>query len=125
MASILKPEGSITLGAATAALVYGVYTSSVPNASTMHATAPHDINIEAGRKKAAWTTTALVSAIALMTRDKTVFVLGGIMVIALDWHARHANASSPLTGKVVTLAGAAPQTPDVQDYPAAAPDEGY
>jgi hypothetical protein len=125
MASILKPEGSITLGAATAALVYGVYSTSLPSTAHMHATAPHDINIELARKKAAWTTTALVSAIALMTRDKTVFVLGGVMVIALDWHARHANASSPITGKVVSMAGPAPEVPDVQDYAPAAPDEAY
>lgn len=103
--SILKPEGSVTLGAATAALVYGTYAVSLPNTAQMHATTPHDVNIEAARKKAAWTAAAVVSAIALITRDKTVFVLGGVVLIAMDWHARHANVSSPTTGKMVTTSG--------------------
>lgn len=99
--SILKPEGSITLGAATAAMVYGLYNYSTPNLSTVSATLPHDQAIESGRKRAAWTSAAVVGAVALMTRDKTVFVLGGLMVVALDFHARHANSVHPETGKMV------------------------
>jgi hypothetical protein len=99
--SILKPEGSITLGAATAALVYGVYSFSLPNTATITATLPHDDAVEAGRKKAAWTSAAVVGAVALMARDKTIFALGGLMLLALDWHARHSNAVHPETGKMV------------------------
>jgi hypothetical protein len=106
--SILKPEGSIVLGAATAALVYGVYQISVPTTAQVHATVPGDVNVEAGRKKAVWTSAVFVSAVALMTRDKTIFVLGGLMLIALDWNTRHANASHPETGKVVTDSGYVP-----------------
>jgi hypothetical protein len=101
--SILKPEGSITLGAAVAAMTYGVYSYSLPSMATVQATLPHDEAIESGRKRAAWTSAIVVSAVALMTRDKTVFTLGGLMIVALDWHARHANAVHPDTGKM-TLA---------------------
>ena len=107
--SILKPEGSLALGAAVAGLAYGVYAFSLPNTATMHATTPHDINIEAGRKKAAWTSAAVVSAVALLARDKTIFILGGTMLIALDWHARHGNAAHPETGKVQTTNGYTPE----------------
>lgn len=99
--SILKPEGSVTLGAATAALVYGVYSYSVPDMATVQATLPHDDAIESGRKRAAWTSAAVVAAISLIAKDKTVFVLGGLMVLGLDWHARHANSVHPETGKMV------------------------
>ncbi|MGH2866768.1 MAG: hypothetical protein ACRDNK_04250 [Solirubrobacteraceae bacterium] len=105
---LLKPEGSLTLGVATAGLVYGVYAISVPNTAQMHATQPNDINIEAGRKKAAWTSAAVVAAVSLMARDKTIFVLGGMILIALDWHARHANAVSPDTGQLVDTNGYVP-----------------
>lgn len=108
MASILKPEGSITLGVATAALVYGVYTFSTPPTAVVHATQANDDNIDRGRKKAAWFSAAVVSGIALLTRDKTIFVLGGLMLIGLDWHTRHANAVSPETGQVVSNDGYAP-----------------
>lgn len=103
--SILKPESSVTLGATTAALVYGVYTFSTPATAVIHATQANDDNIERGRKKAAWTSVAVVAAISLLTKDKTVFVMGGAMVVALDWHTRHANAVSPETGKLVNNAG--------------------
>jgi proline racemase len=117
----LKPEGSLTLGLATAGLTYGIYSISVPNTATMHATQAGDINIEAGRKKAAWTSVALVAAVSLMARDKTIFTLGGLMVIALDWHARHANAVSPENGQLVSDVGYHPAQdvapPVVQNEP--------
>lgn len=108
MASILKPEGSLTLGAATAALVYGIYSFSLPDTATIHATDAHDVNVEAGRKKAAWTSVVAVAGIALMARDKTIFILGGATVFALDWHTRHANAVSPDTGQLVDNSGYVP-----------------
>jgi hypothetical protein len=100
--SVLKPEGSIIMGAATAIMVYAVYDRSLPDASTMHATAPYDINLEAGRKKAVWTSAALLSAVSLLTRDVNVFILGGATLIALDIHARTAIVSAPDTGQLVS-----------------------
>lgn len=106
--SVLKPEGSITLGVAVAGMVYGVYSFALPNTATMHATQAGDINIEAGRKKAAWTSAAVVSMVSLLAKDKTILVMGGVMLIALDWHARHANAVDNTTGQLVSNEGYAP-----------------
>lgn len=114
--SVLKPEGSVAAALATAGLTYGVYSFSLPNTATMHATAVQDVNLEAGRKKAAWTSAAVISAISLITKDKTIFVLGGLMLIALDWHARHGIAASPETGKVASVGG---YTPAAQSVPVA------
>src|SRR4051794_25768130 len=99
---------SPTLGASVAALVYGIYTFSTPPTAVIHATQAGDDNIERGRKKAAWTAAAVVAGVSLMTRDKTIFVMGGAMVVALDWHTRHANAVSPDTGQLVDSAGYTP-----------------
>lgn len=104
MSSILKPEGSLTLGVGVAAMVYGVYAFSVPNSAMVHATDAHDINIESGRKKAAWTSAAVVAAVALLARDKTIFILGGGLLVLLDFHTRHANSSHPDTGQLVSNA---------------------
>lgn len=120
--SILKPEGSLMAGLATAAMVYGTYTFSLPNGAAIHATDAQDLNIEAGRRKAAIQSAAVVGIVSLLAKDKTIFVLGGLMLIALDWHARVANAASPLTGKVVSNTGyqsAAASVPDRQQGEAA------
>jgi hypothetical protein len=104
--SILRPEGSITMGAATAIMVYAVFNQSLPNTAVMHATPANDINLEAGRKKATLTSAGLLAVVSLVTRDVNVFILGGVTLIALDFNSRHANASSPDTGKLVSPQGA-------------------
>lgn len=120
--SILKPEGSVTMGIATGILVYAVYDRALPSAAVMHATAPYDINIDAGRKKAGWTAAGVVAAVSLLTKDANVFILGGIVLVALDVHARHANVTSPTTGQLVQPETATPVTvpgaPYLQSVPA-------
>jgi hypothetical protein len=106
--SILKPDGSIAIGLATAITMYAVYDRSLPDAATMHATDANDVNIEAGRKKATITAAGVLGAITLLTKDVNVFILGGVTLFALDFHARHANATNPATGSLVSDAGYAP-----------------
>jgi hypothetical protein len=100
--SILKPDGSIIIGLATGITVYAVYDRSLPNAAQMHATDPGDVNIEAGRKKATMTSAAVLGVVTLLTKDVNVFILGAVVLFALDMHARHANASNNVTGDLVT-----------------------
>lgn len=100
--SILKPDGSIAIGIATGILVYVIYDRSLPDAATMHATDAGDVNIDQARKKATWTSAAVLSGITLLTKDVNVFVLGAAVLFALDFHTRHANASNPETGALVS-----------------------
>lgn len=102
--SILKPDGSVTLGMATAITVWAIYDRELPNTATIHATDAGDINIEAGRKKATYTSAAILGVVTLLTKDVNVFVLGAVTLFALDMHTRHANASSPTTGMLVSSA---------------------
>lgn len=106
--SILKPDGSIAIGIATVIGVAFIYDRALPDGATMHATDANDINIEAGRKKATWTAAGVLSLITLLTKDLNVFILGGVTIAALDFHARHANASNPQTGNLVSDQGYAP-----------------
>jgi len=112
--SIMKPEGSIIAGLATGVLVYAIYDRCLPNAGTMHATDANDINIEAGRRKATYTAAAVVSGVSLLAKDVNVFILGGVVLFALDFHARHANASNPDTGELVADGGY--KSADTPDY---------
>lgn len=101
MPSILKPDASVMVGVSTAALVGFVYSYGIPNLATIGATQAQDLNIESGRKKAAWTGAVVVAGLSLLTRDKTVFVIGGVTLIALDFHARHANATPPTSTSAI------------------------
>jgi hypothetical protein len=103
--SILKPDGSIVVGISTMIMVYAVFDRSLPDAATMHSTTANDINIEAGRKKATITSAGLLSGITLLTRDINVWILGAMTIFALDFHARHANASNKDTGALVSDQG--------------------
>lgn len=102
----LKPEVSLTVGLATAALVYGIYSNATPTIADIRASRPNDATIDASRKFATWTSAAVVAGVSLIAKDPTIFVLGGTMVVVMDWATRHGNAVSPLTGKA-----AAPKTP--------------
>ena len=99
--SIFKPEGSLTVGLAVGAMAYGIYNFSLPTGAIMNATQPQSLDIESARKKAAWSTVTIVSFVSLIAKDKTIFILGGLVIVALDVHARLANATTPGTGKVM------------------------
>lgn len=102
LTSVFKPEGSIIAGIATGALVWGIYAKDLPDTATVHATDPGDVNIDLARKKATRTAAAAVAAVSLLSRDVNVFVLGASFLFILDFNARHANASNPQTGELVT-----------------------
>jgi hypothetical protein len=102
------PQGSIVASLATGIMVYAIYDRSLPDAATIHATDANDINIEASRKKATITSAGLISVVTLLTKDVNVFILGGVVLFALDFHARHANASNPATGALVSDESYAP-----------------
>ena len=102
--SILKPDGSMTMGIATAILMWAVWNQNVPATAVIHATNPGDANVDAGRKKAAWESAGVLSAITLLTKDVNVFVLGAVVIFALDMGTRHANASDNQTQELTSPA---------------------
>lgn len=111
----LKPEVSIPVGLATAAVVYGVYQNATPTIADIRAGSPQDETIDGTRKMAAWTAAAAVAGISLIAKDPTVFIIGGSMVVVLDWWHRHANAVNPDTGKALLPTGRGSATMSVTD----------
>ncbi len=96
---LLKPEISVPTAAAVAALVYGIYTQATPSIADIRVGKQNDTNIESARRGASWAAAGSVAAISLITKDPTIFVVGGAMVIFMDMWTRHANAVDPKTGK--------------------------
>lgn len=104
----MKPEVSIGVGLATAVLVFSIYQHAVPALVDHRVGEPDDPDAAAALRVASWTAAGATAGISLLAKDPTVFVMGGVMVIAMDlWH-RHANLVNPLTGRATALTSAAP-----------------
>lgn len=118
--TFLKPSESVMVAMATGAMVFGVYQFSMPSISEVHATDAHNANLDSGRKKAMWTSAAVVGGMFLVTHDPNVFMIGGLSFLALEWSYRHANSTDAKTGKIVgrTKADALGDynVPDIPDY---------
>lgn len=116
----MKPEVSLTVGLATVALVYGIYSNALPTVADIRVGQAADPDIASAEQLAAWTAAAAVGAVSLIAKDPTVFVLGGSMVVALSWWHRHANHVNPLNGLARRAGGeAAAYMPDEQNAQAA------
>jgi predicted NBD/HSP70 family sugar kinase len=75
-----------------------MYMTALPSIAEMRTTPPGDPDAAGAERSAAWISAAVVSGVSLITKDPTVFVIGGVMVVALSWWHRHANASNPSLG---------------------------
>lgn len=98
--SILTPENSLILGAATVGIVAAIYQLDAGPVSQVHnSDAYHPAN-ESSIKKAGWTALVAVAGVALLARDPNIAILGGAAIIAFHAHYRHANMVNPGTGAV-------------------------
>ena len=98
----LSPEASVGTGLACAALVYSIHQAASPSIADIRVGNPGDAQIDGTRKTATWIGLGVVSAISLLTKDMTVFIIGGSAVIACDWWTRHANEYDASIGTALT-----------------------
>ncbi len=97
----LKPELSLGVGLATAAVVWGVYQHYLPSVADHRMGPTGEPHADVAERQATWTAAAIVGGISLIARDPTVFIIGGIMVVTLAWTHRHANLIDGATGFAV------------------------
>lgn len=124
----LKPEVSIMTGLTVGALVFTIYSRALPADVDMRVSPPNDGDLDSSRRKAAMTAGAAVAGISLIAKDATVFIIGGAMVVAVDWWARHANAVNPELGKAFIPGfntNTANTNPALQSELAGPSDPGY
>jgi|SRR6185437_93241 len=93
--SILKPEGSTVAGLATIGTVFAVYQLNAGPVVQAAASDPNHPALENSRKKAGYTSFALVAALGLITRDANIIILGGGTIIAMELSYRHAIMAHP------------------------------
>lgn len=96
-----RAEVSIPAALATATIVYAIHSRGLPPSVDMRAAGqPGDEMLETVRKRNAWMAAAAVAGISLVAKDPVIFIVGGVMVIALDWMNRVDIWASPATNKV-------------------------
>ena len=122
--SVLKPPESITVGLAEVGAVFLIYQAALPNHADIRSAPAHNTDIEAARKKAAWTSASVLGFVYLLTRDLNSFLIGGLALAGIDFLAKHGNGISPATGRLsVGDPGSAVQ--DAGDNAAAFPLPDY
>jgi hypothetical protein len=97
--SLLKPEISIPAALALGVAVYGIYQVNLPSITEVRAAELDNQDVSSAERAATWESAGLVATISLIAKDPTIFLVGGLITIALSWKYRHANMVSPLTGK--------------------------
>jgi hypothetical protein len=101
MKSILKTiDSAIGIGLGTGAGVLAIYAHALPNLTDIRASNPHDANVEGQRKTAAIQSAILVGAVFAITRDKNVLIIGGTVMVGIDFMSKHANGIDPATQKL-------------------------
>lgn len=118
-----KPEVSLGLGLGVATLVIGVHASRLPDAASQRVGEPGDVNLEAVRRQNSWIAAGIVSGVSLLAKDPTIFIMGGLTIVAIDWVTRINNWNDPVSGlhsvnpfKADMMDTAPPQGNDADTY---------
>src|SRR6185369_8918711 len=74
-----------------AGLTYGIYNQALPPLVDQRSAPMNESDSTQAEKTARWTAGGMVVAVSLITMDATVFIIGGLSVVAFSWMYRHAN----------------------------------
>jgi hypothetical protein len=94
----LKREASVGIGLATGGIAFAIYNMSLPPVTDIRVAEPENAEVDNAERSATWIAAGVVTGVALITGDATVFIIGGAVVVAMAWLYRHANEVNPLTG---------------------------
>jgi hypothetical protein len=100
---MLKPEVSIPIALAVGTMVYAIHSNATPTLADMRAVPPGDDNLDASRRMATWTAAGAVGFTSLVAKDPNIFIVGGAMVVIMDFLSRWASNVNPDTGKAMGL----------------------
>jgi hypothetical protein len=107
--SILNPSQSVGVGIGIGAVDLLIFSMHLPPIADIRTASPTNSknpgkpgnpDIESSRRQAVIYCTGVNGLISLITRDWNVFLIGGIVTVAMSYISAHANAINPLTGKM-------------------------
>jgi hypothetical protein len=87
----IKPSDELIVGATGVTLVYAIFSQSMPPLCDVRADKPNNVNTHKSTKMAGITATAAVGSLSLLSRSKTVFVVGAGMILLEMWKYHFAN----------------------------------
>ena len=105
----LPQKDAILTGLAVAAVVAGIHAFAVPNNASVRASNPANKSITHAGVGADGVAIAVVVGVSLLAHDSTVFVIGGVVVIALSAMTQIANATDPQSGAIPVGTSTTPQ----------------
>jgi hypothetical protein len=104
-------RGGLATGVMVAIVDVLIWRHYVPNVCDVRTATPYNTDVEAAERSALTVGAAFTIVAALFARSVEVFTIGGLVLVALDFSTKHANAVNPDTGKMA----AAAQTNDLTD----------
>lgn len=92
----LKPNEQVITAAAIGTAVFAIFQLNAPNLSDVKASQPGgmaSVNTHKSVKTAVLTSAAFVSGIALLAKEPTIFIVGGLLTVIEGWKYYHANST--------------------------------
>jgi hypothetical protein len=87
----LKPSDELIVSATGITVVYSIFAQSLPPHCDIRADKPGNVNTHKSTKMAAITSTAVIGSLSLLSKSKTVFVVGAAMILFETWKYHFAN----------------------------------
>ena len=110
----LRPEASLMTALAVGTVVFAIHSNATPTMADVRVGEPNDDNIAQSERAASWLSAGVVAGISLITKDPTVFIIGGMMVVGMAWWTRHANSVNPIFN-AISEEGSQPALATVED----------
>ena len=112
------------IGAITAVGNIAIYNHMVgANIADIRLAEPFDADMESAERRALFASLAFTGIVAVLTRSKEVFIIGGAVILFEDFTIKHANAVNPDTGKMAHPGAPSLDISNVESFPMT--DYGY
>lgn len=99
----LKPEASILAGLAVGGVVWSIHSNFTPTQADIKGLPAGNQDVDSSERQATWLSIGVVSAISLLAKDPTIFVIGSGATVAMAFFTRHATWTEPTSGMVSNM----------------------
>ena len=99
----INPQNATTAGVMVGIVDVLIWRHFVPNMSDVRTAQPFNTDIESAERTALLVGTIFTLVVAGFARSAEVFAVGGLVLVALDFATKHANAVHPDTGKMAGM----------------------
>jgi hypothetical protein len=113
----INPQNATTAGVMVGIVDVLIWRHFVPNMSDVRTAMPFNGDIESAERTALLVGTMFTLVVAGFARSAEVFAVGGLVLVALDFATKHANAVHPDTGKMAGMDAQDQTAPMSDSYP--------